>query len=355
MDKRISSMDGLRGIAVLMVISFHAFSRWPEVLPYGNQYDFFHSGSLGVELFFLISGFVIFISLEKSGALKIFLFKRWLRLFPAMLIASIIIYITSFYFTERPMGKPELSSLLPGLSFIDESWWSIALGKPVSPLEGSFWSLYVEVKFYIFAALIYYWKGKFFLIKSLLGLFLFAIIIHALDASIDYLPLHRIEQLSDALSINYFGWFAAGACFYEFHKTNVIKWFIFGIMIALLCSFTIYDVSYSDKLIILVLSLIFAYSLINTRLQRILQSKFLLFFGLISYPLYLLHENMMVSIIIKLDTLDTGIALFLLPAIAVMFISVIAYIIVRFIEPAVKNSFKKFDIQKSCLASYKKL
>lgn len=344
MDKRIDSLDGLRGIAVLMVICFHAFSRWGEVLRYGDRYDYFSWGMVGVELFFIISGFVIFITLERTSNFKVFLFKRWLRLFPAMLVATLIIFFTAPFFFERPQGNPVLLNLLPGLTFIEPDWWSIVLGKEVTAIEGSFWTLYVEMKFYIFAAVIYYWKGREALFKALVGVSLFAIIIHNLDAFIQFTPLHRLEQVSDALSFDHFGWFAVGACFYEFHKTEIMKWYLLGAIVAVLNSITFYNDVISAMLVIILFSLSLPFCLKNRYWQKILQTKLLLFLGLVSYPLYLLHENMMISIIIKLDKLQYGLPSFFLPVIAVIFISTLAYIIVKIIEPLLIKQIKRLPI-----------
>ena len=52
---RIQFLDGLRGIAILLVICFHSYTRWPKFVPYGHQFsDFylFKYGYLGVQLFF---------------------------------------------------------------------------------------------------------------------------------------------------------------------------------------------------------------------------------------------------------------------------------------------------------------
>ena len=60
---RIDYLDGHRGLAILLVIGYHAYARWPEIVPYGNQFShipLFSAGRFGVQLFFLISGFVIF-------------------------------------------------------------------------------------------------------------------------------------------------------------------------------------------------------------------------------------------------------------------------------------------------------
>ena len=96
--KRISYLDGHRGIAILLVLLYHAFSRWTELVPYGNDFaDFplFRFGYLGVELFFLISGFVILMTLEKFNSFTEFMYHRWLRLFPAMLICSLFVFFTA--------------------------------------------------------------------------------------------------------------------------------------------------------------------------------------------------------------------------------------------------------------------
>lgn len=104
-NTRIESLDGLRGLAILLVLLFHTYSRWSDYIPWASIHkDFyvFKFGFLGVQLFFLISGFVIYMTLERCSSLSDFIFRRWLRLFPAMLIGTMLIYLTSFFLVERP-------------------------------------------------------------------------------------------------------------------------------------------------------------------------------------------------------------------------------------------------------------
>lgn len=65
--QRLEYLDGLRGLAILWVLLYHFFSRWAELIPFGSTYQqwlIFEMGDLGVNLFFLISGFVIFMTLN---------------------------------------------------------------------------------------------------------------------------------------------------------------------------------------------------------------------------------------------------------------------------------------------------
>ena len=81
--KRLTNLDGLRGLAALAVLLYHytsIFPRfWPEAEPTGFLVDF---GGFGVHLFFIISGFVILMTLEKRGASRDFIIYRFIRLYP---------------------------------------------------------------------------------------------------------------------------------------------------------------------------------------------------------------------------------------------------------------------------------
>jgi peptidoglycan/LPS O-acetylase OafA/YrhL len=83
-------IDGLRGIAVLSVIAFHAFAT---VLP---------GGFIGVDVFFVISGFlistIIFGSLERRAfSLREFSARRIKRIFPALLLVLIACYAFGWF------------------------------------------------------------------------------------------------------------------------------------------------------------------------------------------------------------------------------------------------------------------
>src|SRR3982750_4409760 len=117
MRSRLQFLDGLRGVAISLVVLFHAFARWPDLVGTRDATSsLFVEGRLGVQLFFLISGYVIFMSLERTSGVLDFLWRRWLRLFPAMLAVSVLVFVTAPLF-NRPAGQPVLRDLLPGLTF----------------------------------------------------------------------------------------------------------------------------------------------------------------------------------------------------------------------------------------------
>ncbi|KGJ96012.1 acyltransferase family protein [Colwellia psychrerythraea] len=340
--RRIDYLDGHRGIAILLVVFFHAFSRWTELVPYGDtyaQFPLFKFGFLGVQLFFLLSGFVILMSLEKSSHFKSFLYRRWLRLFPCMLICSVIIFMTKDIFFERPQGIPSAKDLIPGLTFIEPYILSKLIGS-VNSIEGAFWSLYVEFKFYAIAAFLYFLIGSRKLVVSLFILFIFSFTVTNLSNYTDNSLIAYSSSISHHLSFEYFGWFAAGTSFYMFIKHDNKKWFLLGLLMCTTSSLVtaLESNSLGIFVAIMAISTLFSYSLVNRNIQKLLSNKFLLFFGYISYPLYLLHENMMISLTIQFKSLLPENISFLLPVLAIVFISSVAYIIAKHIEKPVKTA-----------------
>lgn len=344
MKNRISYLDGHRGVAILLVVFFHAFTRWPELVPYGDAYAhvfLFEYGRYGVQLFFLVSGFVILMTLEKCQGTRTFMYRRWLRLFPAMLICSVIIFATAPLFSARPSGAPSLTGLLPGLTFIDPIWWGKLLGHPVTALEDSFWSLYVEFKFYLFVSVIYYWRGRNAMFGALLIAYALAVAVNLANASYGTHMTHLMATAIHHLSFAHFGWFAAGAAFYVYHKHQDKAWFAFGVLITLVSAFVTADRHWQPFWFIASIGLLFAASIVMPVVQTALSNKWLQIFGFISYPLYLLHENMMLSAINQLGHALPFVPGPLLHLIALFAISLVAHQIARHLEPALSQRISR--------------
>ena len=339
MTQRISYLDGHRGLAILMVLFYHAYARWPELLPYSDRYKlFFASGILGVQLFFLLSGFVILMTLETCPRPREFIRKRWLRLFPGMLICSVVLFATASLFPERPAGMPDVLSLLPGVLFIEPEWIGALINQPVAPLEGAFWSLYVEFKFYIMAAVLYFSYGRARLVFALIVLSIAGILCQWL-AEISMHPVAQtLKVIADGLSLRHFGWFAAGAAAYIYTRAQDRRWLAIAGLCAAYSAIAFQFGYWKITAAALAISSFFILSICSPMVRRLLDNRVLLFFGFISYPLYLSHENVMVASIIQLG--DSGImqgAAFLYPCVPVAGLILFSYWCARQGEPLLKK------------------
>lgn len=340
--ERIQFLDGLRGLAILMVILFHAYARWSDLYPYGRQFagvPVFAYGMLGVQLFFLISGFVILMTLEKCATFLSFMLKRWLRLFPAMLICSLFIFLTASFFSERPAGLPILRDMLPGLSFVEPYVWSKVLGSPQGALEGVFWSLYVEVKFYVLFGLLYFVLGGRNAIVAL-GLLFFASALSSVAQQMGMVvPPGILSYMATLLfwsGAEHYGWFAAGALYFVAFKQK--NGFYLGLALAMACmAALVRGRGMADMAAALAVALTFTAAIMSVRVQGLFRTPALTWMGLVSYPLYLLHENLMVSMILKLGRFAPWLPSILMPLVPMAVVVLLAALVAQFAEPRLRQ------------------
>ena len=334
---RIQFLDGLRGLAILMVVLFHAYARWLDLYPYGSKFagiPVFAYGMLGVQLFFIISGFVIFMTLEKCANFLTFMLKRWLRLFPAMLICSLFIFATASLFAERPAGMPVLRDLLPGFSFVEPYVWSKLLGSPQGALEGVFWSLYIEVKFYVLFGLMYFVLGG---RKAIIGLVLlfFASAMGSVATQLGMPPQGMLDRVASLLywsGAEHYGWFAAGVLYYLAFKQKSRR--MLGLAITMACvAALVREGAAADKFAALLVVLVFTAAIVSDQMQRFFNLRVLAWIGLISYPLYLLHENMMVAMIIKTGKYAPWMPHLLMPVLPIALVVCLAALVALVAEP----------------------
>jgi peptidoglycan/LPS O-acetylase OafA/YrhL len=340
---RLTFIDGLRGIAIISVILFHSYVRWPNLVPYGDR--FIHLpvvsyGWLGVELFFLISGFVIFMTLEKSLSFRDFLSRRWLRLFPAMLICSIAVFASAALFPERPSGLPAFRDILPGLTFMEPLWWEFLLGSAQGVIEGTFWSIFVEVKFYFVAGLLFFSVGGRKMIAILFALFLAAA---AISKGRHYFPpamFHWPYLLVQISSAGQFGWFAAGALYYRYFHEGKPLLLAAAVAVALAASAATGELTWQDKLATVSVVIAFTAAVSMPLIQLMLSRRFLIFLGFISYPLYLLHENMMVSMIVKVGHAAPWVPAIAVPIMPILVVIGLGSLVAFYVEPWVREALR---------------
>ena len=278
-------LDGLRGVAILLVVFFHL---WPE------YYSF---GYVGVDIFFVLSGYlitkIIYIKKE-NGTFSYFAFyrNRIRRIFPALILvitATLIFgYLFLFPSEYELLGKHVKSSALFYQNFrlLDESgYWDKA--SQLKPLL-HFWSLSIEEQFYIFWPLIvafsFYIKRNYFLYVTIFILLALAYQFNSHDIKLFYHSLSRFWELGAGGVIVYLEkntWLVRRL---EGWRISVWIFFIFSIGLA----FDQQSYNFFTIFCIVLATMFLLLSLKNTS-DQLLGNRFLIFFGLISYPLYLWH------------------------------------------------------------------
>jgi len=341
--ERIDFLDGLRGIAILLVVLYHTYSNaWKDLVPFfAPSYDFplVKFGDLGVPLFFMISGFVITMSLERCKSFSEFMFKRWLRLFPGMLIATLLILLTANFFSYRPLGDVRPLDTISGLTFISPNFYKF-FDIDQKMLEGGFWSLFVEVKFYIVAGLIYFKYGQKKMIYALLIMFLIYTIFDIFKTQLSQEFALSLKAILDSLDFKYCGWFASGAHFYRYFMTQDKASFVLGLFIAIVSARNWGGLMSSTMIAFVVIIGVLASAMFCKSLQGFLSNKLLKYFGYISYPLYLIHENATISMTVQLYQRVNAVNVYVLSLIPLSIMMLIAWIMAKYLEPQLKNWLK---------------
>ena len=155
----VPALDGIRAFAIVLVLLYHG-----HVAP-------FHGGFIGVDIFFVVSGFLITSLLMEeyghSGSIsyKQFLHRRIRRLLPALLVVLVAISMWTSLFSRRNLDQLQ-SDLAPAFFYVS-NWWQIFwndipyFASTEPPLLRHMWSLAVEEQWYIF------WPLCFILIRRL--------------------------------------------------------------------------------------------------------------------------------------------------------------------------------------------
>ena len=167
-------IDGLRAIAVLTVILYHT-----EIIIFDSIIS--KSGFVGVDIFIVISGFVITrLFFKKNFSYTVFIERRLRRLFPALLFLILITTLIS-YFLLLPqhfmnLGQSIVANILLISNFLfyyQTDYWDYAVF--TKPLLHT-WTIALEFQFYIFICLIF-WLFKKNLKKVILTFFFISLIL----------------------------------------------------------------------------------------------------------------------------------------------------------------------------------
>ncbi len=296
-------IDGLRAISIISVVIYHAQLKF-------NDYIIFSGGFLGVDIFFVISGYlicsIIFKELleKKDFSFKNFFIRRARRILPALIF---LIFVSSLfsYFILQPsalsnFSKSSISSIFfsSNIFFWQNDSMYMAESQLLSPLLHT-WSLSVEEQFYLFFPIVI------FLIFKIDKKFLFPLILLLMFLSMFstwygsknhiifnfYSITSRIWELGVGSLIAYFEYFKNKKIYFS-KNINEILCFLSLIVIVYFFIFPILPNKHPTIYTIIPIVSVGIIILLADKtnfFKSILSNNFFVFTGLTSYSLYLWH------------------------------------------------------------------
>jgi peptidoglycan/LPS O-acetylase OafA/YrhL len=182
-EPRFRELDGIRGIAILMVVICHYFTTRIESPVPGSWLAYFHlaTGSFwsGVDLFFVLSGFLIGgIILDhhgKRGFLKVFWIRRSCRILPVLALLLGVCGV-AWHVLDRSRYAWLFDDLMPFWSYatFTQNIFMGMRGTFGGNFLGVTWSLAVEEQFYLLAPLLIVWVGRRRWVRGLIPLIVVA-------------------------------------------------------------------------------------------------------------------------------------------------------------------------------------
>jgi peptidoglycan/LPS O-acetylase OafA/YrhL len=280
-QERIVGLDVLRGFAAIAVM-LHHHAQYYDVLYPGRvplSVDL-GPGHFGVELFFIISGFVILMTIERRKMVREFVVSRVARLMPAFLTALVIATVIRALWPVPVLDAPTLVQFLANLTMAPSLFGQTGMDMP-------YWTLTYELVFYVGMAMLLAlgllrqaeWLG-------LLAVAVSCLLILTIDVKLHY-------RTSILLLVYYSNFFLIGICLYRLHAGQA-RWITW---LALACAVAVTALGGGERsfdtpgIVYLPLTIAFA-ALVwfaTSQYGKWLAWPPLIFMGKISYPLYLVH------------------------------------------------------------------
>ncbi|WP_420409369.1 acyltransferase family protein [Hoeflea sp.] len=284
-------LDLLRFAAATLLVAYHYLYRGAVEggylqTTYGAAGDFVSLGYLGVNLFFMISGYVIIWSASGRGWYT-FAVGRVARLYPAHLVAMTITAFAMAWWAQAPMTTD------PGQWVANLTMLAPAFGQPF--MDGAYWSIVIEIIFYGWV---------------MIGLFTGTLPRHTDVAVAIWLALILLNNLllgSRAVELlfltEYGAYFAFGAMVWRLSEHGITAWRLILAGTAMALTFHAAEVQRLDVLLRLgesgsafqlvmgnaaIIAVFLGAVLLGTRIAA---GPWMLVLGAVSYPLYLVHQN----------------------------------------------------------------
>jgi peptidoglycan/LPS O-acetylase OafA/YrhL len=301
---RLTSLDSLRGLSAVYVLLFHytcAFDelfrhtpKLPHCFPYGNY---------AVYLFMIISGFVIFMTLEKTRSWKDFAIARFGRLYPAYWAA-----LAATFTITHVLGLPHLTRDT-GDALVNLTMVQSLFG--IHHVDDVYWSLTVEVLFY-FAMMILFVTGLIRHITSVLVVWLLVSI--AKPTLPDAIPAPVAHALMQLPFLQFIPWFATGIVFYRYWKRRSMEWGDWAILALWPIAVLRHEqaIGYRPATFSVVCFAVLMFAVVRGWGRwLLLENPVLLYLGKLSYTLYLVHNFIGFSLMLQFQAMGLPWAIYM--------------------------------------------
>jgi peptidoglycan/LPS O-acetylase OafA/YrhL len=271
----LAILDVMRGLAALLVCLFHFSNGNPNLLRDGDPLKLlFSHGWAGVEIFFVISGFVIPLALQNQrfsrALLPNFLLRRLLRLHPAYIASIAMILLLGWLSSKAPGFQgvpliPDPANLAAHFFYLNDilslPWYNVV-----------YWSLAIEIQYYLFIGLLFPYLHQ--CPARYRALMIVCIALPAL-----------LMPDNPALILPWLPFFSAGMLSWQLHTGSISRNLYLGALaIVMLVSLVV--AGYTQAIALLFSSLFICY---GTRVVSLRCFSPLKRLGVISYSLYLIH------------------------------------------------------------------
>ena len=298
-------IDVLRAVAVLAVVFYHAKFRFYNI-------EFFEGGYLGVDIFFVISGYLISRNLFKeyintnSINFKSFYLRRVKRLAPIFFTVITIFYFVAFIYYS-PWGFLNFSkSVISSIFFLSNYYFS-----QISTVYGSedslyipflhTWSLSVEEQFYLIFPtlffLIFKFRKKNILVITCIIIFIsfiFSVYFQTTHPQLNFYNFFsRIWEILTGSVIAYFEIFK-NKFYIKISRQNLFNSMARISYLGLFLCFLFFNEDTAHPGALTALPIVFTSLIIinrkkNSKFYKLIENKYFVYLGLISYSLYLWH------------------------------------------------------------------
>lgn len=343
---RFYEIDFLRFIAAISVVFYHyTYRGYAEgnysPVAYPNLGRITKYGYLGVELFFIISGYVILLSAQNK-TIRQFFISRVTRLYPVLWAACTLTFLVEFIWRYSGNSSQASPFLLANFKqyLLNMTMLNGFIG--VMPIDGVYWSLSVEIRFYIIIALI--------IVSKQLARINFILLIWIIYAAIAG-PKSN-DFVAHLLLPRYAAYFASGMLFYLMQHSSGRTWFRYLLLAACYIlsirsgierasdQSLLGNELLSMQIVLSTITLFFlVFSLMMFKKLDLSKFKWAPLLGALTYPLYLIHQHIgFILFNISFMKIDKYVALFLIALLMILF----SYVLNFVVEKTYSKKLSKF-------------